>query len=187
MPDDGPQKKKADRVVREAMRLEKLTDDLLDLVRTSAVRRRRVDPREPVDAAIEAVASAQIEKNYADGLSDHELDPDRLGLALENVLRNAVQASGAAPVEVSLTEEQGALVIAVRDHGPGIPSGEEHAIFKPFRTGKARGTGLGLAIAQRIVELHGGRIEASNHRIEGAVFRITIPMTTRGSRRARVS
>ncbi|NVL83977.1 sensor histidine kinase, partial [Escherichia coli] len=110
-----------------------------------------------------------------------EIDPERLRVALENILRNAVQASDAGRVEVSIEQAKSDVAIVVRDHGPGLPEADKGAIFEPFRTGKAKGTGLGLAIAKRIVELHGGTIEASNHSGGGAVFRMTIP---RGPRSA---
>lgn len=173
LPPETPQGKKADRVVKEAVRLERLTNDLLELVRTGAVRRKRVDPREVIDASILAFGMDRIDKRY-EALAERDLDPDRLRVALENVVRNATQAD-TGTVEVSARDDDGALVITVRDHGAGIPAGDEEAIFKPFRTGKAQGTGLGLAIARRILELHGGSIRGSNHADGGAVFTMTIP------------
>ncbi|MFP2912717.1 sensor histidine kinase, partial [Pyxidicoccus sp. 3LFB2] len=108
------------------------------------------------------------------------LDAGRLQQALENVLRNAVQASPAGqPVEARVEQEGRALVFTVKDHGPGIPAGEEERIFEPFVTGRVRGVGLGLAITRRIVELHGGTVSARSHANGGAEFRLTVP--SRGS------
>jgi two-component system, NtrC family, sensor histidine kinase HydH len=76
---------------------------------------------------------------------------------------------------VAAGRTDGSLVITVRDFGSGITPGEEKKIFSPFYTTRTTGTGLGLAVAQRVVEMHGGTIVASNHPDGGAVFRITLP------------
>ena len=65
--------------------------------------------------------------------------------------------------------------VEIRDHGPGLPTGEEERIFEPFHTRKVRGTGLGLALVRRIVTQHGGTIVARNAPEGGAVFRIALP------------
>ncbi len=67
------------------------------------------------------------------------------------------------------------LVIAVRDRGPGLPPGEEAKIFEPFHTRRVKGVGLGLAIARRVVELHGGTIDARTHAEGGAELRLRLP------------
>ena len=100
-------------------------------------------------------------------------DPNLLRSAIENVLRNAVRftRSGTA-VEVVLRTNRvtsaDEAIISIRDHGPGVPEQELANIFRPFyRVTDARsrdlgGVGLGLAIADRVVRLHGGRIQAMN-------------------------
>jgi two-component system NtrC family sensor kinase len=62
-----------------------------------------------------------------------------------------------------------------RDTGPGVEAGQEAAIFEPFHTTKPQGTGLGLSVASRIVESHGGRIDAANHVEGGAEFTVWLP------------
>jgi two-component system sensor histidine kinase HydH len=64
------------------------------------------------------------------------------------------------------------VLIEVRDHGPGIPSGAEAQIFEPFFTTRVRGTGLGLAVARRIAEQHAGSLTGENHPDGGALFRL---------------
>ena len=73
------------------------------------------------------------------------------------------------------------LVVAVRDHGPGLPPAALPHVFDRFYkadTARARseGSGLGLAIAWENTRLHGGRIEVGNHPDGGAVFTIILPM-----------
>jgi signal transduction histidine kinase len=67
------------------------------------------------------------------------------------------------------------VVVTVSDTGPGIPPDKIAKIFEPFFTTRAQGTGLGLAIVKKIVEAHGGRIEASSPPGSGAKFTATLP------------
>jgi len=167
---------KADRIVNEAVRLEQLTNDLLAFVRSGELRRTGTDPNEVLRAAVEATGEANVEAHYLPGRERWELDAGRFQQALENVLRNAVQVSPEGRrVEVDVAREGSSLVFVVRDHGPGIPRGDEERIFEPFVTGRLRGVGLGLAITRRIVELHGGSISARTRAEGGAEFRLIVP------------
>ena len=67
-----------------------------------------------------------------------------------------------------------AVQVSLRDNGPGFPPEVRRRLFEPFYTTKAKGTGLGLAICQRVVEAHGGRIEAGPDG-PGAEILITLP------------
>ncbi len=175
----SPRWRRADRVVREALRLERLIDELLDFVRTQTVRRSPVDPRALLAEAAERFGPERVV------LADTQeapppptpLDRDRLRQVLDNLIDNAVQATpeGAAPVELRARRERGGLVIEVRDHGPGLPPGEAELIFRPFHTRRIQGTGLGLALCRRIVEAHGGTISARSHPEGGAELRIELP------------
>ena len=84
-----------------------------------------------------------------------------------------------AGTSIEVTAGPGA-VIAVRDHGPGIPSAKREKVLKRFWRGDRShgpGSGLGLAIASRIAEAHGGRIEIETARDGGAVIRLRFPST----------
>lgn len=164
-------------VVNEAIRLEQLTGDLLAFVKSGELRRAPVDPNEVLRAAIASAGAATVDARPLVGAPKVEADADRLHQALENVLRNAIQASpDGRRVEASVEAEGRNVVFTVRDAGPGIAKGEEERIFEPFVTGRVRGVGLGLAITRRVVELHGGRVIAANRPEGGAEFRIVIPV-----------
>ncbi|AKQ65792.1 sensor histidine kinase [Myxococcus hansupus] len=167
---------KAGRVVSEAVRLEQLMNDLLGFVASGELRRVDADPNDVLRAAVETTGSSRVEVRYLPSRTPWPLDAGRLQQALENVLRNAVQASPEGrPVEASVEHQDRSLVFTVKDHGPGIASGEEERIFEPFVTGRLRGVGLGLAITRRIVELHGGSVIARSHAGGGAEFRLIVP------------
>jgi two-component system sensor histidine kinase KdpD len=74
------------------------------------------------------------------------------------------------------------LDIAVADNGPGLPAGQEEALFEKFTRGEREsarpGVGLGLAICRAIVEAHGGTIRAINQPQGGAAFEFTLPLGT---------
>ncbi len=170
------ERRKAERVVREAVRLEELTADLLGFVRSKQIERRPVDPREVLEAAAGEVGPGRVEIEAGEAPARWSLDPGLMQQVLTNLLRNALQASpDGEPAAARAAEEAGALVFEIRDRGPGIPEGERERIFEPFYTTRLRGTGLGLAVARRIVALHGGTLTPENHPEGGTVFRVTIP------------
>ncbi len=73
-------------------------------------------------------------------------------------------------------------MLDVWDNGPGIPAGQEQAIFEKFARGNKEsaipGVGLGLAICQAIIDVHGGTISAENRPQGGALFCVTLPRET---------
>jgi signal transduction histidine kinase len=106
--------------------------------------------------------------------------PFHLKQVFRNLLDNALNA-GADPVLVAIRsapadlEGREAVLVAVRDNGPGFTPEQGQKPFEPFYTTRVRGTGLGLAICRRLVEAHGGRIEAGQHDGPGAEILITLP------------
>jgi signal transduction histidine kinase len=104
-------------------------------------------------------------------------DGDALARALDNVLRNAVEASpeGAA-VEAGVDDDGERLLIRVADRGAGVPAGRAGEIFEPFFTTKPDGTGLGLAISRAIARAHGGDLVYAR---EGETTRLelTLPIS----------
>jgi two-component system sensor histidine kinase HydH len=170
---------KAERVVSEALRLERITNDLLDFVRQGELERTPADLAALVRQAAEAAVPAErLVLSVPDEGVVLPVDAGKLGQLIDNLVQNAVQA-GDGPVEVTVALEAREVVISVRDHGPGIPVGQEERIFEPFVTTRVRGTGLGLAIARRIADRHGGSLVAANHPEGGALFRLGLPREAR--------
>jgi two-component system sensor histidine kinase HydH len=167
---------KATRLVKGSLRLERLTDDLLSMVRSQSVERVAVDPTALLREAAASLEESDVELELEGAPESWPLDPDQIHRVLVNLLRNAVQASPDEHPPVARVGLEGAdLVYEVRDFGEGIREGEKAQIFEPFHTTRVTGTGLGLAVARRIAELHGGSVTAGNHPEGGAVFRLRIP------------
>lgn len=103
-------------------------------------------------------------------------DPVQLAQALINLVINAIQALGhGGQIEVQASCSGEAILIAVRDTGPGIPADKFAHIFEPYFTTKSDGNGLGLWIAQQIATAHRGEIKAANTAGLGAIFTIRLP------------
>lgn len=102
-------------------------------------------------------------------------DRDQLFRVLVNLVRNAIEA-GASRITISAQRESGAVLIDIRDNGPGLAKAARDHIFQPF-AGSARpgGTGLGLAISNELVRAHDGTIELLQTGPEGTIFRIVLP------------
>ncbi len=116
------------------------------------------------------------------------LDPGALAQSLSNLLDNAVKYSnGGREIAVSLRREGGWIVIAVQDHGIGIPGDEVGKIFDRFHrvsTGlvhDVKGSGLGLSIVRHIVEAHRGRVTVESRIGEGSTFSIHLPIDPLGT------
>jgi two-component system sensor histidine kinase HydH len=181
LPEGDKPRAKAERVVEETIRLEKLTNDLLRFVKTGGILREPVDPeaivREAV-ASVITVASTDGEPPtvavVANGAPKAwSLDAARIREVVINLVDNAVAAG--PPVDVRISQRDKYLVIEVEDRGPGVPESERDKIFEPFHTGKTQGTGLGLAVARRVVELHEGTLAVHESPHGGALFRAEIP------------
>ena len=129
-------------------------------------------------------AAVQIEVDADQHIDQVEADRGRVRQILNNLIVNAVEAvehspSGRVMVETRLESAAGAAyaTITVSDNGPGFPREVLGHAFDPYVTSKPKGTGLGLAIVKKIVEEHGGRVEADNRPEGGARVRVSLPVT----------
>lgn len=168
--------KRAERVVKEAVRLELLTNELLDFARSGKVARVDTVPSELITEVAQSLGESHFSLDLKDAPAHFKLDPIRMRQVVTNLFSNALMASPPdVPVGVHLKSDQSGLSLVIHDGGTGIPPGQEEKIFEAFHTTRVHGTGLGLAVARRIVELHGGTISAKNHPSGGAQFLVRIP------------
>lgn len=127
--------------------------------------------------AMQTVASPKVtfKKSFDPSLPEISADKDHLHECILNIIKNAAEAvSGQdyAEVKVSTSYQagirlprpgderrfSGALLVRIRDNGPGIPTSSQDQIFKPFFSTKSSGTGIGLSVCQDIALAHGGRL-----------------------------
>ncbi len=124
----------------------------------------------------------KVELDLDPDLGTVEVDTGRFRQILHNLLGNALEAleqvdDGRIVIRTRLEKDDDARImhIVVEDNGPGFPVDAIEHIFDPYVTSKPKGTGLGLAIVKKLVEEHGGRVEASNVEGGGAKMSILIP------------
>lgn len=180
-----------DRIQKEADRLDSLIRQMLEVTRTegepSRLKTERLRLDELVDGlvddcSIEARAHGCALDLASAGPVTLDGDSELLRRAIENVMRNAIRyAPAASKVEIGLENGGGWARIRVRDYGPGVPEDALPRLFDPFyrveedRDRKSGGVGLGLSIARRAVELHKGKMRASNAS-PGLLVEIELPV-----------
>jgi signal transduction histidine kinase len=169
----------------ELHRLENIVKHFLSLAGPSALDLHPVEAAKVIGHVCEllrpeaALRGIEICMTLPSSLPTVAADAAQLTQALVNLVINAIQAverNGRVEVGAGLEQDERALVIAVRDTGPGIPVDKQSAIFEPFFTTKSEGSGLGLWIVQQVITAHGGVVEASNARGGGAVFTVRLPL-----------
>jgi len=181
----------AERIVKEAERLARIVDDLLDLslIETQEAPRRSPIPLEVlVDDAVDqlrpAAAAAGINLQVHPGVTGALVACDRRQVvsAIANLIDNAVKYSEpGGPITVSTALVGDVVEVAVHDAGIGIPGRDLERIFERFyRVDQARsratgGTGLGLAIVRHVARAHGGDITVESVEGQGSTFRFVLP------------
>lgn len=163
--------------------LNAIVTNLLDFTKTVDPNRMEIDPAELIEETMEEVKADLESRNHIFNFERGSLklraniDPDLFRQIVFNLAKNAVQTNpDGGHVKLKLSKSSPAnLVLRVEDDGPGIPDEIRDRIFTPFFTTKTNGIGLGLATVKKLVELHGGRIEAENRPGGGAVFTLDIP------------
>jgi signal transduction histidine kinase len=181
---------------REGARLNNLVTDMVDLSK----------PRAPEVAAVDVAALARdvvalAARTERSGTGDVDVvyegpaaeamarcDGEQIRQVLWNLVRNAVQASGAGEtVRVNVEPRGKEVTLRVTDQGPGIPKDAMARLFEAFYTTRSQGVGIGLAVVKRIIDDHarvGARIKVESPTSGGASFSVTLRTDVSGLPRA---
>lgn len=168
---------------KEVQRLNRLLTNLLDFARPRKPEFQAVHPDRLIEATIALINhSAQqkgvtVRKDVRPDVPAFQCDPEQMKQVVLNLGINAVQAM-TRPGEIVLSARQhnAAVILSVRDQGPGVDEQDLDKIFNPFYTTKDAGTGLGLSVVYQIVTQHGGVVAAERNPDGGMTFSLTIPV-----------
>lgn len=186
--DDRTRAELTDSIVEEADRLNRLIANLLFATRLESgsiePAREWCSMEEIIGSALNRVsprlAGRSVRTSVPSDLPLMRVDATMMEQALINLLENVARHTDAGtPIGIMAYRDDGSLIVAVEDDGPGLAPGEEKSIFRRFvrgARGSTGGSGLGLAICDGIMRIHGGRIWAENKHPRGAVFRLSLPI-----------
>jgi two-component system, OmpR family, sensor histidine kinase VicK len=184
---DDKQRSMVEVISRNAKRLQRLTEDILDVTRIESqslkIKKECSNLNEIVMGVIAEYGNHAKKHDVKIRLVSNgdfivEGDRGRLAQVLSNFISNAIKFTEEGNIDISLEKLQDdkVVVLSVKDSGSGIDSGMMPRLFTKFATGSNVGTGLGLYISKNIIEAHGGRIWAENNSDgKGATFSFSLP------------
>jgi signal transduction histidine kinase len=183
---EDPEKVYVEMILRNARRLEKLTEDLLDVTRIEShslhLNRDLFNLKDVVLAQMKDY-KRQADDNRIELHYDHRdvvvsADKARITQVFANLLRNAIKfTEQGGSISITSDKNNDHVVIRMRDTGIGISPEIYPKLFTKFATKSEKGTGLGLFISKSIIEAHGGKIWAENNTDDkGATFTFTLPL-----------
>jgi two-component system, OmpR family, sensor histidine kinase VicK len=181
-----------DVIIRNAKRLQRLTEDILDITRIESksldLKKESFNLNEIILTAI-ADANNQVAKKHKDTnlklefsnskeVIFMEADKGRINQVISNFLSNAIKFANEGAVTAAAVSNINEIVVSITDTGTGIDSEILPRLFTKFATKSTTGTGLGLFISKSIIEAHGGRIWGKNNYPEGkgATFGFSLPL-----------
>ena len=175
-------------VAEEMQRLDNIVRNFLEFSRPHKLQQQHVVISDIIDMTLELLEyrlelhDVHIVRESPSRLPAVSSDPELMKEVFVNLIVNACEAMGTGGrifiVEEAAEDEKigQAVIVKLRDTGPGIPEEVKGKVLEPFFTTKPDGTGLGLFIVSRIVTEHGGRMDLSSVEGEGTTFIITLPV-----------
>jgi two-component system sensor histidine kinase VicK len=188
---DTEQRQLLDIITRNAKRLQRLTDDILDVTKIESqslkLNKERFNLNELISNIIDGYRN-YIEKDnvrikllYEPDNKDNifvEADRGRIVQVISNLIGNAIKFTKEGTISIITEEKDNQVVVSLKDTGTGIDPEILPQLFSKFVTKSFQGTGLGLFISKSIVEAHGGRIWAENNSDNrGATFSFSLPIS----------
>jgi signal transduction histidine kinase len=187
-------------ISRNAVRLQRLTSDILDVTRIESQSLRLNKEVFSLDDIVTSIVQdyrTQIEKEnralnifYNHGFNRNsiivEADRERITQVISNLLNNALKFTRTGTITISAIGKVSEAIVCIRDTGAGIRPEILPRLFTKFTTNSDTGTGLGLFISKSIIESHGGKMTAQNNNInggleKGAMFCFSLPITKKNT------
>jgi signal transduction histidine kinase len=176
--------KEVETITAQTNRLKRLMNDILDYAKGYTLVKQAIEPKAFLEQCLKLVQTqvgtshrnVQVRWKMDSALTSFTADRERLEQVLLNLILNAYEAvekGGVLTLGFESTDQM--VCLKVEDDGPGIPEGAITRLFEPFFTTKKYGSGLGLSLSQKIVEAHGGKIEAEWVYPHGTLFTVQIP------------
>ncbi len=174
--------------IEQCVRASDVIERIRSLLQKKQVKKVILDINAVIRQILPLVNSEALDKGVtlrlelAENLPPVQGDAVYLQQVVMNLLLNAfsaVQGCGPGRNQVllrTLCDQEGAISVAVSDTGTGLEAGCEDRVFEPFFTTKPDGLGIGLAVSRTIVEVHGGKLEATPNPDKGATFHFTLPI-----------
>lgn len=186
--EDGPSlrvREALDEIARQSLRAGQIIRHLREFVMRGDTDKQAEDIRKMVEEAGALALVGSRERgvrsvfDFRPGAELVLADRVQIQQVLINLMRNAMEAMGESETREltirTLPDGDGMIAVEVSDTGPGISQEVAARLFQPFVTSKAGGMGIGLSISKRIIESHGGTMEAHRADKGGALFRFTLP------------
>jgi two-component system, OmpR family, sensor histidine kinase VicK len=182
-------------IVRNAVRLQHLTEDILDItkIETHSLQL-KMEPIDVKQVILKSIQDAQdqldekkIKLQFTSSQTNMEAnlvkaDRRRLAQVMANLLNNSIKFTPKGEIHVMVKREAEFVLVQIRDTGSGIDPEVMGNLFSKFVSKSVTGTGLGLYISKGIVEAHGGNIRAENNSdSKGASFTFSLPVINQGS------
>jgi two-component system sensor histidine kinase VicK len=186
-----------DVIVRNAKRLQRLTEEILDVTKIESQSLRiEMEEFNLKDVIVNCINDVILDKHLTNNEKDKpkilyepndvllKADKNRISQVVSNLVSNAIKFStgGAISVQTSVygndNNNTNEIIVSIKDNGQGIDPEILPRLFSKFATKSYSGTGLGLFICKSIVEAHGGSIWAENNSDgKGATFSFTLPLS----------
>jgi len=187
---DARAQSKCDTIVQQVKRLTVLIEGLIDVGKITSGRielcRERLDlgdlVRRVLASSKEAIrlSGSEVVLRFAEPPVAGVWDRPSLETAVANVVSNAVKFGAGKPIEVDVGGSGDSAIVRVRDHGIGIPAGDQRRIFERFERAVSErhfgGFGLGLWVARKAVEAHGGTLQVKSSEGDGSEFTVELPL-----------
>ncbi len=180
---DSKIKVNIDIIIEEVKRLEKILNNITDFSKPSKPEKIDTQICEVMENTCMLMENyfqekhITLQKRYETGIPEAPVDPTQIKQVFLNILMNAVEAMpDGGKLDVNIESVNESIKIYIIDAGKGMPHGVLQNIYDPFFTTKQSGTGVGLSVSLKIIEDHGGTIDAISEQEKGTTMLLTLPI-----------